>query len=304
MPHKTNWYAHLVNQSRTDHIYDLIHEYLDADWEPNHDLDFVVVRKRNLPSKLKALPNNHQSSSLPHQAYCFPGDDYILLDGKHLTEYLEAAKEMQFVTDFEDRDFIELFFTYQSNIQEPPQSVVHPSIPNPLETTPETLVNKEDALGIAYNLLTIGNDRALALQYAEIGKQFLDAHKIEVGDPTKTLQEVCRQMIGYNIVAMVYVWNNQIDKAAAVDKIYLHNPWVWDELETVIKPYLEMLMAKKQEDYLQFIFQDKSFQKRFQAHYEVYISMFLNPNFEWTKSLMHEFVAIINRVNNSYGQYV
>lgn len=54
-----DWYGHLVAQSRNDNIYTL----LEQDWSPNHDLDFVVVRKSQLPGKLKDVPAKHLSKN-------------------------------------------------------------------------------------------------------------------------------------------------------------------------------------------------------------------------------------------------
>ena len=298
-----DWYKHLVNQSRTDHIYDLIHGGLSADWDPGHALDFVVVRKRNLPAAYNGeVPPEDVSKKLRASEYCFPGEDYVLLNNRRLTEYLEAAKSMRPIMDFKDREFIELLFEYAEPERRARDNEPGQLFPDPYETTPEELEDSEEGLRIAYGLLVKGEDRELALRYAEVGKAFLDDNLIQVDSENDVLSEVCRQMMGYNIVAMVYAWNAKFDIAAKVDQMYIHNPLIWDELEETIRPYLEMLIAKKQVDYLQFLFKDTAFKERFLAHYEAFISLLVNPEFEWT--LMNEIVPIINRVNNSMGRYL
>lgn len=109
---KEDWYGHLVAQSRTNDIYTLLHHYLEPAWEPNHDLDFVTVRRNQLPGALKEVPSKHVSKKLPQQAYCFPGNDYVLLHNYQLTEYLHHAKWASIVEDFEGREFIELRYDW------------------------------------------------------------------------------------------------------------------------------------------------------------------------------------------------
>lgn len=62
-----NWYEHLVDPSPNDYIYTLIHLNLRPDWDPGHDLDFVVVKKDNLPSHLfpKGIQTKQIATSLP-----------------------------------------------------------------------------------------------------------------------------------------------------------------------------------------------------------------------------------------------
>jgi hypothetical protein len=75
-----DWYSHLVAQSRNDNIYTLIHSFLTPDWEPNHDLDFVTLRESQLPEILKNVSDNHLSKKLKKEDYCFPGNDFFLLN--------------------------------------------------------------------------------------------------------------------------------------------------------------------------------------------------------------------------------
>lgn len=91
--------------------------------------------------------------------------------------------------------------------------------------------------------------------------------------------------------------NTWWSKAAAVDALYINIPLLWPLLGSVIKPYLEILMVKKQEDYLQHLFADALFRKYFIAHYETFISLFVDDTYELT--CMCEVAGIINRVNKS-----
>lgn len=302
-----NWYGHLVAQSRNDNIYTLIHNYLVPHWEPNHDFDFVVVRKTALPEKLQPIPSSHISKKLPPGKYCFPGNDYVLLHNYHLTEYLYHAEWAKVIEDFEEREYIELRYDWTEEAKHlnhyPPAYFGNVPMPNrkpdvmPIQLeAPQT--EEEEALLVAYRLLQKGVSKEEAMKYAEAGKSFLDAQEVTVsGDSAEALQQVARRMMGYNIVAMVYAWNNQINKAAAIDEMYIHHPPMWDYLEEYIQPYLEMLIVKKQTDYLQFLFKDVEFRKRFLPHYEAYISLLVDDTYEMTR--MGQVVNIINRVNNA-----
>lgn len=254
----------------------------------------------------EGIPTEHHSLTLAKENYSFPGNDYILLHNSHLTRYLEAAKRMQIIEDFDEREFIELLFTNEPVEYETDNEGSYApqrTITDYRKTSPETLENKEDAIAIAYELLRIANERELAFSYARVAEAFLNDKKVELSDDIDaSLFEVERIMLGYNVVAMVYAWNNKIDEAARVDSYYLRFPNVWDSLESHIGTYLEMLTAKKQEDYLKFLFDDRDFRNRFLAHYEAYISLLVNDRYELTK--MHEVVGIINRVNNANKAYL
>lgn len=302
-----NWYGHLVGQSRNNNIYTLLHSFLMPDWEPNHELDFVVVRRSQLPEALKEIPPSHLSKKLPPANYCFPGNDYVLLHNYQLTEYLHAAQWATIIADFEEREFIELRYDWTEEAAHlnryPPAYYGQVLMPKP---TPDRMPNQtkppeseeEAALIRAYDLLQQGVQKETALACAETGKAFLDGQPVAVAsDPAEALQHLARRMFGYNIVAMVYAWNNQIDRAAAIDLLYIYHPPMWDYLEDQLKPYLEMLLVKKQQDYLQQLFEDREFRQRFLSHYEAFVSLFVNADYPLTR--MGEVVAIINRVNNT-----
>ncbi len=306
-----DWYSHLVAQSRNDNIYTLIHSFLTPDLEFNHDLDFVVVRRSQLPAHLQKVPPAHISKKLLPAQYCFPGNDYILLHNYKLTEYLYAARWANVIEDFEDRNFIELRYDWTEEAQDckndPP--AYHKgeakkklkAAPMPIQSQPPQS-DDEAALIASYELLHKGTNKEKALQYAERGKIFLDAQQITVNENSaETLHQLARRMMGYNIVAMVYSWNDKIDKAAAVDALYIHHPPIWNYLDAQIQSYLEMLMVKKQTDYLHHLFADLSFRKQYLGHYEAFISLFVNDHYELTR--MGEVVNIINRVNNSSSDY-
>lgn len=297
-----NWYEHLVDQSRTDNIYTLIHGNLYPDWDPGHDLDFVVIRKKSLPANVfpRGIQKEHIAVTLSESDYCFPDSDYVLLDNEHLTAYLEAAKAMQIIEDHKGRQFIELIFSTKQDkkpevFSKEPKIDIH-------SVTPENLPKPEDALFVAYELLKTHTDKRRALEFAMIAESFLDSNRVYVGaGPDVTLWNIKHKMIGYNIVAMVYAWNNRMVEAAALDSQYLFHPNVWDELEVTLSPYLEMLMAGDQVRYLKFIFKDLDFRNRFRAHYEAFVSLFLDDTYILTRP--GEVVGIINRVNHSKRDY-
>jgi hypothetical protein len=309
---KENWYGHLVGQSRTNDIYTLIHHYLQPDWEPNHDLDFVTVRRSQLPDQLPEIPAKHLSKKLLPENYCFPASDYILLHNYHLTEYLYHANWATIIEDFEGREFIELHYDwteeakYYYNYPLAYYGKMLPQIPKPealpIQSQPPESP-EEAALILAYNLLQEGTRKQEALEYAEIGRSFLDTQSVVVSENIAgALHQLARRMMGYNIIAMVYVWNNQINKAAEVDALYLHHTPIWNHIEDYIKPYLEMLMAKKQVDYLKHLFSDKEFRQRFLAHYEAFVSLNFDDRYPVTQ--MGHVIDIINRVNNISSAYL
>jgi len=302
-----NWYSHLVAQSRTDAIYTLIHSYLMHDWAPNHDLDFVTVRRKNLPANLKEMPAKDVSQKLSAENYCFPGDDYVLLDNYQLIEYLHAAEWAKHIEDFENRSFIELFFEKTEESKDFFNNT--PAYAHSKRPTPKKKIGlsqyeqklwfnkKEKYLIAAYKLLQTGEHKKTALQYAEKGKAFLDRNRIAVNENTAgVLQQVARRMMGYNIVSMVYAWNDQINKASEVDKTYIHHPAIWADLFDCIRSYLELLMIKNQQDYLHYLFTDKEFRKFFLSHYEAFISLFVDDTYKFTFG--GEVMQIINRVRN------
>lgn len=217
-----DWYEHLVHQSKTDHIYSLIHGYLPHDWADDPDYDMVAVRTGDLPEKLKQVPAAHISQRLKKEDYRFPAGDYLLLDDWHLTDYLEAARRMAIVEDLGGREFIELLFTddpneyssYNYDVDETPARAV----PDNRTTSPATLENKEDAIAKAYELLRTAKERELAYEYAKVAEEFLDSRRVTISnyDIERDLYEVTRATLGYNVVAMVYAWNNKIDEAARV----------------------------------------------------------------------------------------
>lgn len=106
-----SWYDWLVKQSKTDHIYSLIHNSLLLDLEINHDGDFVVLKKSTLPDDLKNVPEENISKGDGFKKKNDDLSDYILLDNNYLTAYLEAATRMDVIKNSKLENFIELEFT-------------------------------------------------------------------------------------------------------------------------------------------------------------------------------------------------
>lgn len=293
-----NWYAHLVAQSRTDDIYDLLHNYLPLNWQPGHDLDFVAVRKTALPDHLKNIPEKHLSKKLSQEEYCFPGDDYVLLHNYELTAYLYAAKWAKTIKDRAGREFIELRFDWT---QEAIDCLHDPPGYRHLKPCEIPLAPREDSLKAAYELLQKHSNKALALEHARIGKSFLDAQHVKVDGVNDALRHLARRMTGYNIVAMVFVWNDKLNEAAAIDELYIFHPPLWDILSAHIKSYLEMLMAKRYQDYVGYLFEDMEFRQYFSSHYAAFVSLFLDDQSALPGGT--EAAGIINRINNSFVHY-
>ncbi|MDR3678999.1 MAG: hypothetical protein P4L41_03460 [Flavipsychrobacter sp.] len=281
-----DWYQHLVDQSRTDHIYDLVREYLQEDWTPGHLHEFVVVRSSMLPENLgKTVPEQHLGRGIRQEDYSFPAHDYVLLNNNYLTEYLEAAMEMVIIEDFDNRSFIELLFT------------------NTVGSDKQTGDEEEepDVLAKAYDLLRKGESRKLALQYAMEAEGVLDGKLLGL-DKEVDAAEILRVKTGYNIIATVFAWNDKIDEAAVMDNKYLYDPALWALMKRHISSYLELLIAKKEEEYLQFIFEDATFKMQFLPHYEVFTSLFIDDTHVLTRR--QEALSIINIVNNYPQQFL
>lgn len=294
------WYEWLVEQSKTNWIYQLIHEFLPYDLCINHEEDFVVFRKTNLPNELKNIPEINISLQNRIQQFFFPSSDYVIINNNHLKDYLEAAKAMQVTSNSKGENFIELLFVNPEN-EKVEYEYASPPYIDLCKVSPETLVNKEDALAACWQIISGAGDRFLALQYAAIGEEFLHSKTKFLIEVNSTLQELYRVITGYNIIAVAYAWNNKIDKAAKADKFYIHAKELWPLMSALIEPYLEMLILKKQQDYLEYLFSNADFRKYFIAHYEAFISLLIDDTFLLTQ--MSKVVGIINRINNSSNNF-
>lgn len=306
-----NWYSHLVAQSRNDNIYSLIHNFLTPEWEPNHHFDFMVVHQDDLPASLGKELAKHLSRKLPVGQYCFSAPGYFVLHNYKLTEYLYHATWAKMLEDLEGNSFILLRYQWTEEaariLKHPPAySVGQP----PIEQQQQTIAiqqrppscAEEEALIEAYDLLQKCVERDRAMLLADKGKAFLDNQPlIYEADAENALQQLTRKLMGYNIVAMVYAWNNKIDMAAEVDSLYIHHPPMWQYIADPIKTYLEMLMAKSAIEYLKHLFSEQSFRQRFQGHYEAYMSLFVDETFPLSR--MTQVINIINRVNNGFEGY-
>jgi hypothetical protein len=299
-----DWYQLLVDQSKTDHIYDLIHGYLEPGWLPNHKLALCVTRLSRLPDALSPPAAWHWSASLAPARYCFPEDDYMLLSNDYLGAYLEAARSLQYVTDDKGREFIELLYEPLSKPKKPR-----------LEDEKDIPGMEDDPLVQCYERIHKGEDREEALVLAERGyekiQQELAGLQALPGSTQSAMAahagfdvvagEKIRLAAGFNIAAIAFAWNGKYNRAADADKHYIHKPEVWDRLEEHIGIYLEMLMAKQQSDYLEWLFGDMAFRKRFMAHYEACVSLLIDPHYELTTGMA--IVPIVNRVNNRFAAY-
>src|SRR5687768_8352184 len=89
MKKKDWWYERLVNQSKTDHIYSLIHHNIPYNWETDED-NFVVLNVEELPDRLKLPVEKCISIDKQH----FQAEKLRILHSDHLMEFLEAATFM------------------------------------------------------------------------------------------------------------------------------------------------------------------------------------------------------------------
>jgi hypothetical protein len=284
------WYSLLECESSTDAIYDLLHGDLDADWEWTHTYDLVVINVDDNFSTLlpKGIPDKHRSTKLISSEYAFEKNSMVLIKDSCIRHYIENAKQLKINIDLYDREFIQLIFTE-------PERRKAISFINAI-LLPDNVLELQSLLPEAYNELKQFGDKAKALDIVTKSSILLEQWQI-AGTPEEILNQIIHKMAGYNIAAMVYAWNGKVDRACQIDNEYLYNPALWASLEEVINGYLIMLMAMKHEEYLTYIFSHEVFKKQFFAQYEAYISLFINPNYEWTmKRKAMEILMLVGRV--------
>jgi hypothetical protein len=288
-----DWYEWLVEQSRTDHIYDLIHNYLTPHFCPAANYDFCLLCFNDLPEILLQHISGAYYNASHREVKMIDNIKYIVISNTHLTEYLEAARQMLVVEDDEGNSYIQLIFTqpvYETEDEEDEEEYLDSKIE----------VHPDDVLKLCWDLIVAGKDRAQALTYALVGESFLLNRQQELAASGGSLKEVIQVSTGFNIISVAYTWNNRFDEAAKCDEQYLLKHYLWSHMEKVIGSYLEMLMIKKHTEYLDHLFSNADFRKHFYIYYETHMSI-KDPSFEWTK--MREIVPILNRVNNG-GNYL
>jgi len=280
------WYGWLVEQSRTDHIYDLIHNYLPHNFSPV-DGDFILLAFEDLPQILQVISGPYYNASRK-QVLIIEGVKYVVIGNDYLTEYLEAAKQMKIVDD-QGNSYIQLLFTMPMYEQEA-EDEENEYQANKIQAHPD------DVLKLCWDLIVAGKNKEHALAYALVGEGFLIDRQQDLAQSGGAIGEVIRISIGFHIISTAYAWNDRFTEAVKCDERYLLKPYLWSHMEKAIMGYLEMLMIKKQSHYLEYLFSHQEFKKHFFVHYETHMSI-INPNFEWTK--MREIVPILNRINNS-----
>ncbi len=99
---------------------------------------------------------------------------------------------------------------------------------------------------------------------------------------------------------MAYVWNNWFDEAFRLESNFMSRMY-WHSFSEGIGQYLEMLIIKQQTEHLKILFSDIEFKYAFLTHYEVFVSLLINPEYTITK--MNEFVPLVNKVNGLNKTY-
>src|SRR5205823_8188450 len=86
-----DWYQLLVDQSKTHHIYDLIHEGMNPHFNPTDLNGIVVIDPRDMPENPAVIPLDHVAKTATESNQ----NGLILLKNNRLTDYLEKATAMQ-----------------------------------------------------------------------------------------------------------------------------------------------------------------------------------------------------------------
>lgn len=284
------WHRHLVEQSKSDHIYGLIQEYLPPDFTLNHHGDYVAIAKDELPEALMGNLHLHLSKE-KNKASTFTYNNIVVLDNSCLTDYLETAKKMDVICDINGFRFIKLTFNKET----------------------EEVEAKEEVLKKCRDILIGNDDKTLALPYAEAAMEYLEKQLQEIKSSPDLLianrnkdlvQRLFEILMGFNIPAAAFAWNGLQEKAKQADKQYIHVPPLWDSLKTTIEPYLELLIASNWQDYLAWIFSSAEFRQYFNNHYEAFLSVCIDT--EYPLSDPSAFVGIYNRIQHhkrTMGKY-
>jgi hypothetical protein len=162
--------------------------------------------------------------------------------------------------------------------------------------------DQEVYLKFAWTAFTVHIDKPRGLWYAYNAKKYLDNFEIESSTENEMLQQIFKKGMGYHIVAMLYLWNNWFEEAFEIEDNFL-SPLFWHTGKEQIHQYVEMLMIKRRSIHLGKLFDDAQFQYAFFTHFEVYYSLFINP--EYTILKMNEFIQLLNKVNklcDGYGE--
>lgn len=289
-----DWYQILVDQSRTNHIYDLIHEGLNPHFEPADEAGFVLIDTQDMPPGLQTVP----LADVAKTSEQLDEDGKILIYNDRLTEYLEQATAMS-VYKGQKGEYVLLTFKKHESVNDDNEDEV--IIGRHLDGyDPEAVFDEDDSLMHCWSLIRKCQHKELALELAIDGHAYLDKKRLAFTHGAEA--EYVKICFGYNIVAVAYAWNNRFDEAAIADNYYLKIAPFYKHLEDVIKPYLEMLIAKKQTKYLAYLFGMEKFKQHFLPHYEAYVSLLVNPHYECGR--MRKMIPIINRVNNGLKQYL
>lgn len=288
-----DWYLHLEQQSSTDHIYDLIHEYIPYNWRLNHRGDYVCLDKDALPNGLVLEP-----SDMSEYQPAFEYDGLTLLKNDCLTEYLDRAQIVEQITDKVGRRYLLLHFQRSAKKYGKEETNSEPYYSNPERVTLAELHQAEDALWLAYELFRTKRNASRALYWAEIAQEYLE----RIDKAGKQNLDSYKRHMGYNIVGMVYAWNAEWEKAWQADKNYIFIPYVWNVLEEYLSRYLELLLAKKAFQYLGRLFENEGFRDHFKHHFDVFFSMVFDPEYPFKDG--KRFVQILNNVRKCPKEYI
>jgi len=129
---------------------------------------------------------------------------YVVISNNHLTEYLEAAWQMEAVEDEAGNSYIRLIFTRPDNETEDEDD----------EPVANMADHEDDVLKQCWDLVVAGTDRQLALTYALVGEAFLKTRQQELATGGGAAGEVIRISIGFHIVSAAYAWNDRFTEAA------------------------------------------------------------------------------------------
>lgn len=156
-----------------------------------------------------------------------------------------------------------------------------------------------DPVAHCIKALQSGSNKQSALDKAKLAHS--DWMSIESLNREFSSEEIQQALLLRTIVlctvATVYVWNEEFEKAFALENEFLFSNDLWtEENRQVIEGYLSHLIYQNQFEHLDSIFTEKSFREEFLQIENIYKSV-QNKNYKIKGSRL-EFVSLANRLNN------
>jgi len=152
--------------------------------------------------------------------------------------------------------------------------------------------NEQGFLKIAYLYLQQGQNekKDIALSFAQMGEQILPHDEDEN-----------RRVVGFHIVASVYLWNKEFALAEEAHSKFLSNPTWCDNYSDLVRAYLLLAIAYNGNDFITNIIADYTFlTKKFPAIFDCWHFDTINPFDKKFKGDFTETLKLLERTKKIY----